>query len=158
MPRRKPSRRNALATLAGALLAVFGLGALRTHATPGHDIRIVVNSGNPGVRIKRAAIRAIFLDAEPRWADGAPVDAVDQPTRSSVRGAFTRQLLRMSVGEFQAHWLRQTLNTGGKVRPPKTKDDDAAVLAFVRENPGAIGYVSPDVVLEPGVKVLSIVE
>jgi ABC-type phosphate transport system substrate-binding protein len=152
---RRTKAARALACISFSALALVGM---TTHAASQQEIRIVVNAGNPGIRIKRSSVRAIFLDAQPRWADGTPVQAVDQPTRSSVRGAFVSQLLGMSVGEYQAHWLRQTMNTGGRARPPKAKDDDAAVLAFVRENPYAIGYVSAEVALDAGVRAVSVVE
>jgi ABC-type phosphate transport system substrate-binding protein len=129
-----------------------------SHASSQQKLQVVVNAGNPGVRITRSLLRAIFLDAQPRWADGTPVQAVDQPTHSQLRATFSSGVLGMSVGAVQAHWLRQNFNTAGKARPPKTRADDAAVLAFVRENPYAIGYVSPDVALDAGVKAVNVVE
>src|SRR5688572_19693505 len=154
--RRSKTAARALAGTLFRALVLLGLG-LTSHAASQQEVRIVVNAGNPGLRITRSSLRAIFLDGQPRWADGTLIQVVDQPARSRVRAAFTSRLLGMSVGEVQAHWLRQTVHTAGKMRPPKTKEDDAAVLAFVKENPHAIGYVSQDVSLDTGVKALNVV-
>lgn len=152
---RRGKAARALAYILFSALAPFGM---TSHAASQQNLRIVVNAGNRGVRITRASLRAIYLDPHPRWADGTPIQAVDQPRGSHLRSAFNSVFLGMSVGAVQAHWLRQNFTTSGKAHPPQTKEDDAAVLAFVKENPNAIGYVSPDVTLDAGVKALDVVE
>jgi len=155
---RRGKAARALAYVLFGAVALLGMTSRAASASSQQKLRIVVNAGNPGLRITRSSLRAIFLDVQPRWGDGTPVQAVDQPTQSPVRATFSSGFLGMSVGAVQAHWLRQNFSTSGKARPPKTREDDTAVLAFVKENPSAIGYVSADVALEAGVKALDVVE
>ncbi len=117
---------------------------------------IVVNARNQGARITRVSLQAIYLRPGTRWRDGTLIEAIDQSTRREVRAAFSHRILGMSVGEAQMHWLN--LVKSGKGTPPRTKDDDASVLAFVGGTPGAIGYVSADVAVDAAVKTLEVVE
>ena len=44
----------------------------------------------------------------------------------------------------------------GRAVPPAERASDAEVLAYVRATPGAAGYVSADVVLDSGVRRLTV--
>jgi hypothetical protein len=52
-------------------------------------------------------------------------------------------------------WQRQVFS--GSIAPPPEVATELVMLAYVGENPGAIGYVSGDAVLGPGVKVVDVV-
>lgn len=118
--------------------------------------RVIVNPVNLADRIQRAAIVAIYLGQMTRWSDGKPVAPVDQSVKSPVRVAFSEKILGKSVEEVQRHWLRKV--AAEHVFPPRVKSSDAEVAAFVRGNPGAIGYVTNDFAVDPTLKVLKIVE
>jgi ABC-type phosphate transport system substrate-binding protein len=118
--------------------------------------RIIVNPANPAERIQRSAIVAIYFGQMTRWSDGKPIVPVDQSVKSPVRVAFSQKILGKSVEDVQHHWLRKV--AAEHVFPPRVKSSDAAVAAFVRANPGAIGYVANEFPIDPTVKVLKIVE
>jgi ABC-type phosphate transport system substrate-binding protein len=136
--------------MAAALLLAAGPAA-------GEDpCRIIVNPANPVAQIQRPAIVAIYLGQMTRWSDGKPVVPVDQSVRSPVRVAFSEKILGKPVPDVQHHWLRKV--AAEHVFPPRVKSSDAEVAAFVRGNPGAIGYVSLEFAVDQTVKVLKIVE
>ena len=118
--------------------------------------RIIVNPANPAAQIQRAAIVAIYLGQMTRWPDGKPIAPVDQSVKSPVRVAFSDKILGKSVEDVQHHWLRKV--AAEHVFPPPVKSSDVAVAAFVRGNPGAIGYVGNDFPVDQAVKVLKIVQ
>ena len=118
--------------------------------------RVIVNPANPAAQIQRPALVAIYLGQMTRWHDGKPVAAVDQSVKSPVRVAFSEKVLGKSVEEVQHHWLRRVATE--HVFPPRVKSSDADVAAFVRANPGAIGYVANDFAVDQTVKVLKVVE
>jgi ABC-type phosphate transport system substrate-binding protein len=68
------------------------------------------------------------------------VKPVDQAKSSAVRDAFSREILGKSVAAVEQYWTQAIFS--GRAVPPVEKHSDADVLAYVRENPGAIGYVS----------------
>ena len=78
---------------------------------------------------------------------------MDQAPISPVRGAFNRLVHQKSAGAIASYWQQQIF--AGREVPPAEKSGDGAVIAFVKANPGAIGYVSGDVRTD-GVKRLSI--
>lgn len=129
--------------------------ALAATASPADEVFVVVHAQNPGAQIKRDSLQAIFLQQGARWPDGKAARPVDQSTRSTVRAAFSEQLLKMNLFAVQRHWMNAV--SAGAV-PPPVKASDADVIAFVRSNPAAIGYVSAETALDPGVKVLKVVD
>jgi len=126
-------------------------------APAGEDpCRIIVNPANTSAQIHRSAIVAIYFGQMTRWSDGKPVVPVDQSVRSPVRLAFSEKILGKPVEDVQHLWLRKV--AAEHVFPPRVKPSDAEVAAFVRANPGAIGYVSLEFTVDQTVKVLKIVE
>jgi ABC-type phosphate transport system substrate-binding protein len=88
-----------------------------------------------------------------RWkSDGLAIEPVDQVPASASRARFSETILHRNVAAMQAFWQQQIFS--GRDVPPVEKSNDEAVIAFVREHPGAIGYVSPDSALD-GVRTVS---
>lgn len=135
--------------------ALLSLGALRTGAAGG-AFTVIVNPQVAGAQIKRESLATIFLGSGARWPDGRPVQAVDQSTRSAIRASFCEQALAMSLPAVQSHWLRAI--SAGRGTPPPVRASDEDVLAFVRANPTAIGYVSAATALDASVRPLKIVD
>jgi ABC-type phosphate transport system substrate-binding protein len=118
--------------------------------------QVVVNAANPASAIKREALVAIFTGQMTRWKDNRTIAPVDQSMRSPVRSAFSEKLLGQSVMEIQIYWQRRLAN--GQGFPPPVKASDEEVVAYVRGNAGAIGYVSSGFALGDTVKAIKIVE
>jgi ABC-type phosphate transport system substrate-binding protein len=117
--------------------------------------RIIVHSQVKGSQIPRATLSSIFLKQAPRWADGSPVQPVDQSMRSRVRQSFVADVMQQPMVEMQIFWSRK-MATG--VTPPPVKQTDEDVIAFVAATPGAIGYVSSTTSLPEGVRQIAIVQ
>jgi ABC-type phosphate transport system substrate-binding protein len=91
----------------------------------------------------------MFLRLQTDWPDGGHARPVDQSKSSPVRDAFSREVLGKSLAAVEQYWTQAIFS--GRAVPPVEKRTDADVLAYVRENPGAIGYVSASSPLD-GVK------
>jgi hypothetical protein len=85
--------------------------------------------------------------------DGRPVAVIDQERGSSPRQAFSRDIHQKDADAVAAYW--QTAVFSGRDVPPPIGKSDAEALAFVRANPGAIGYVSGTADVQ-GVRVLAL--
>jgi ABC-type phosphate transport system substrate-binding protein len=113
---------------------------------------VIVNTANAAM-LTRDEIANIFLKRITRWNDRAvPILVVDALPDSPVREAFSRAVLHRDVGAMEAYWQQQIFS--GRDVPPVQKETDAKIVAFVRRNPGAIGYVSAGAQLD-GVHVVS---
>ena len=114
--------------------------------------RVVVHISNPVARITREQASQIFLRKVGLWDNRKQVLPVDQAADSPVRRAFTKQVHRRTIASVQTYWQQQTF-AGVAVAPPE-RTTDAEVLAYIRQYPNAIGYVSADTDLGNDIKVL----
>jgi ABC-type phosphate transport system substrate-binding protein len=152
--RRAPAGR-ALRGACGHAIAILALvlptAMPAVAADPG--FKIILNANVAGRTVSKQTLADIYLGRIKRWADGRPITAVDLPSTSPVRTAFSRTILDMSVAGVKAHWM-QLLPTGE--RPPLSRPNDDAVIEFVATRAGAVGYVSDAATLPDTVKVVSV--
>ena len=125
------------------LLTTLLLADAAGGAEPG--LRVVVNEANPVTSLSREELADLFLKKVSSWGDGTLVLPVDQLERDGI--------LRKSSNAVRAYWQQRIF--AGRDIPPPERESDGAVLAFVRRNRGAIGYVSAES-STAGVKALTV--
>ena len=135
-----------------AVLLVVGTLAARAFAQQ-DGYRVVVNAANPTTNLSRAEVARLFLKKVPKWPDGQAVQPADQERVSPVRQAFSLAIHQKDVDAVASYW--QVLVFSGREVPPRTVKSDAEMLQFVRDNPGAVGYVSESAPLA-GVKAIAV--
>ena len=136
---------NALIGLAVALVT--------TTLAAAEPFKIIVNVSNDTKTVARADLAKMFLKRAPRWSNGIAVVAADQSVGTPARDAFSSAVHRKSAAAVRSYWQQQIF--AGRDVPPIELSSDADVIALVRTNPGAIGYVSASADTT-GVKVLLI--
>lgn len=135
------------------LLALAAALALPLAAVAEEEVAVIVHPSNPAASISRREATRYFLRQATDWPNGQRARPVDQAQGSGVRAAFTVKVLGRSVADMDTFWSQAFYS--GRAVPPPVKSDDAAVVEYVRANPGAIGYVSATTATE-GVKRLPI--
>ncbi len=138
-PRAKERRGHHAAWWSVAVGAILLSGVFVLAAAP-QGYKVVAHSKVPADRLTRAEISKLFLKKSTKWSDGSAVVPVDQALSSQVRDAFSRDVHGKGAAAVDAYWQKQIFS--GRDLPPVTKANDAEVLAYVRANSGAIGYVS----------------
>lgn len=146
-------RTRMIAALVGLGLSVSAAGAQSNGSSTG-PYKVLVNAANPVSRLSRNEVSRIFLKKVTVWQDATPVALVEQRATSPVRETFTKDVHGRQVASVTTYW--QQMIFSGRAVPPPEKASDAEVVAFVSENPSAIGYVSGDVTLPAKVKVLAL--
>ena len=121
------------------LLAALGIQAGRIGAQDASSFKLIVHPSNPATQLSRLKVGEIFLKKSPRWADGQPIMPVEPSAKTPVRQRFSLEIYGKPVIAISAYW--QQMIFGGKGVPPPEKSTDADIVAFVRDTPGAIGYV-----------------
>ena len=138
-------------------VAIFGVcQVLLSKSTPASDssFHVVVHPSRSGESITTTELSNIFLKRRTQWSDGSRIQAVDNLRSSPVRQAFSRAVHGRTVAAIVAYWQKQIFS--GRSRPlPELSEAD--VLGFVKENEGAIGYVSSQATLE-GVSAIVLVD
>jgi ABC-type phosphate transport system substrate-binding protein len=102
--------------------------------------KLIVHPSNPASTLPRSDVARMFLKKVTTWPDGRPVAVIDQERTSEVRKVFSRDVHQRDADAVANYW--QTAVFSGRDVPPPIGRTDDEVLAFVRANPGAIGYVS----------------
>jgi ABC-type phosphate transport system substrate-binding protein len=113
---------------------------------------VIVNPANPVSALTRDEVSKLFLKRTTSWSAGGQVAVVDLAKSSKVREAFSQAVHKRAASAVDSYWQQQVFS--GKDVPPPEKGTDADVIAFVKSNPGAIGYVAA--ASTDGVKVVSL--
>ncbi len=115
--------------------------------------KVIVNNANGSKSLAKKDLAQLLMKKTAKWSDGTPVVAVDQTEKSPVRERFTLEVHGKSVSAVKSYWQQQIFS--GRDVPPVEKSSDAEVIAFVRQNAGAIGYVA-ETADTAGVKVVTV--
>jgi ABC-type phosphate transport system substrate-binding protein len=125
-------RRLLAAAVAGWLL--FGGGARA------EGLLIIANPGVAvPVPVPPSEIAAIYLLRLTTWPDGSHIVPVNREATSTLRAKFTARVLQEDNADLATYW--NEMHYMGKM-PPVVQESRQAMIAFVRNVPGAIGYIS----------------
>jgi ABC-type phosphate transport system substrate-binding protein len=133
-----------------ALLASFA-----SFAEEPAGVRVIVNPANRETSLSREHLSRLFLGKQTTWPSGAQVDPVDQRASNAARDKFVQWAHHRRAAALALYWQQQVFS--GRGSPPPEKAGDAEVIAYVSQNPGAVGYVSAGAKLG-NVKVLAVTE
>jgi ABC-type phosphate transport system substrate-binding protein len=135
-----------------ALVATVTLCVTATTAMA-QDFKVIVNSANATSELPGDVAAKLFLKQSLKFPGGTAAQPVDQAKGSPVRASFSKAVLGRPVAAVETFWQQQIF--AGKEVPPPAKASDDEVIAYVKANPGAIGYVSAGAATA-GVKVVDI--
>jgi ABC-type phosphate transport system substrate-binding protein len=131
----------------------FGLLGFALTGSAQSSFKLIANPSVSAGTVAADHVSQIFLKKTDKWPDGSGAVPVDQKVGSSVREAFSQAVHQRSAAAVDAYWQKRIFS--GRGLPPLTKGSDAEVVAFVRDTPGAVGYVSSGASTE-GVKTIAI--
>jgi ABC-type phosphate transport system substrate-binding protein len=129
---------------------VIGL-LLSLPAAAGADIAVIVHNDNPVRSMTARQVSDLYLGRARTFSSGELAAIYEQPADSPLRESFFHLLNGIDIKRLNAYWAR--LRFSGEVLPPVSLPDSRAVLAVVRRDRNAIGYVDP-AVLDGSVQVV----
>ncbi|MCP4685326.1 MAG: phosphate ABC transporter substrate-binding protein [bacterium] len=109
------------------------------------NVVVIVNPASSISETTASEVSKVFM-GKSGSVGGADVAAVDQAPGSQARIDFSEKILGRSVKKVTDYWKKRTFS--GKGEAPQQVANDAKVIAFVADNPGAIGYVSAGAVTD----------
>jgi ABC-type phosphate transport system substrate-binding protein len=134
------------------LLASLALRSVLLAQEAGY--KVIVHESNPLTSISAGDLSKVFLKKVSHWSNNNPARPVDLPDSSPVREKFSRDIHKKALSAVLAYWQQQIFSGSGL--PPAEKGNDAQVMEYVKENPGAVGYVSASATLANGLKVMKV--
>lgn len=101
------------------------------------DVYVFTNKSVPDKALSAAELKNIFLGKKVRWADNQRVDCV-MLRDSACQESFLNQHIRKTSFQFNNYWKKQIFT--GKGRPPRAFDSQQALVDYVSQTSGAIGF------------------
>ena len=129
---------------------LFILGVLLAPPGQARELVVIVSSQVPDDTISVEKLADIYTLKKTFWSNGTLVVPVNREASSPLREKFSEAVFKLSPQELAEYWNR--LQFQGKL-PPVVQTSDEAVLGFVRNVPGAIGYIDASHAVT-GVKVM----
>lgn len=105
---------------------------------PATTLAVVVVAGGNTPAITPAELALIYRRKKLFWSGGGRINPVNLQASDPLRQLFSRTVLGQSPAEMQAYWNGMYFNG---ISPPHVLASPEAVLRFVAQTPGAIGYV-----------------
>ncbi len=93
--------------------------------------------------LNRAKLAAIYLRERFHWPDGTKIEPVNLPADGYARLLFSRAILGRRPQDLEPYWNRRYFDG---ILPPYVLHSPQAVLRFVAQTRGAVGYVPYDMV------------
>ena len=115
-------------------LAVAALAPL-AHA----DFYLIVQAANPKPALTPREAVGMFMGRNRAFHSGAVAQVYDLPRDSTQRAEFYQRLTGMGPAQINSYWAR--LMFSGQTMPPYAVQDEAAMVAVVKSNANAIGWV-----------------
>jgi ABC-type phosphate transport system substrate-binding protein len=103
--------------------------------------------GSPDIDVaalSEKTVRNLYLGKTVQLDNGTRVEVVDLPSGNSVRDEFYEKVIGKDTTQIKAYWAKRIFT--GKGSPPETRLNEIAVVKWVSEAPGRIGYVGSDTV------------
>lgn len=104
------------------------------------ELVVVVNKGNPVTAISKNDAKKMMLGEVNNWPGGAKVVVVLGAAGSGDRSAALKKVCGMSESEYTRHQLQASF-TGKTAASVRDAPTPAAVKAFIKSNPGAMGFL-----------------
>lgn len=102
--------------------------------------KVIVHNSVDIERISQKELSNIFLKKKKKWSDGSSILPVDLKFSSGIRQKFTQDVHKKSMSAIKSYWQKQIFS--GRNIPLLEINDDSDVVAYIKANPGSIGYVS----------------
>ena len=117
-------------------LTLLGFGLVGvcviTSAAAG-DVYVIAH---PSVALAKDEVREVYL-GEKQFAGKVKLVPVDNAV---VQADFLERAISLKADKYAALWVKKAFR--GQATVPTTKSGDAEVIKFVKNTPGAVGYVS----------------
>jgi ABC-type phosphate transport system substrate-binding protein len=89
--------------------------------------------------VNKSAVKAIYMGAKLKWADGNKIHVVDQAD-TEVGRKFYATVIGKSMNEVRKQWTKLLLS--GQASAPFKCPSDKVVKKVIATNPNAIGYIA----------------
>lgn len=102
-------------------------------------IGIIINKDNSVPSINSRILRNIYLGKQTIWPDSKTI-LVAVLKEGKIHEKFLKTIVQQNATQFSIYWKNQTFTGTGVA--PRVFETENEIKTFVKDNPGAIGYIS----------------
>lgn len=132
-----------LSALLLLLLLTFATGSGKSADQP---LIVIVAATVPMKDISSGLLRRAFLGEAAEYDSGKRLIPLNQPSATPLRSQFDKAILGLSPAEVGRFWVDRRIRD--QPSQPKSVPSPEAALRVVMSLPGAISYVTPDMLNE----------
>jgi ABC-type phosphate transport system substrate-binding protein len=96
--------------------------------------------------IPRSTVRSIFTMRMTSWPNGLPIRVFVLGDKDDLHATFSKRILGVFPHQLRRAWNRQIFSGTGQA--PEKVADEREMLDRVTQTPGAIGYISEEMINE----------
>jgi ABC-type phosphate transport system substrate-binding protein len=124
------------------ILIPFLFVVLSAFAPAAPELSIIVNKENTVEKLTTAEVKLYWLrKIKKRWPDlNKNIKPVDRKSGNPEQDAFYKKVLGMSAADVETYFSQRQYESAEK--PQDKFPSDAAIIDFVAEEAGAIGFVN----------------
>lgn len=124
------------------LLSISALFLLAAFSPQGTEISVIVNKDNPVATLSAGEAKLYWLrKIKKRWPEiNKNIKPVDRKAKSPEQETFYSKVLNMSATDVEAYFTQKQYESAEKPQDKFTSDE--AIINFVAEEQGAIGFVN----------------
>ena len=117
------------------LIVLLLLGARAAIAQD--NIWVVANVSESSLAFTKADVRTLFMNNS--YTQGMGLHPVAMAPGNRLRSIFNAKIITLPESRIQSYWAQMRFS--GRMTPPKEFDTLEAMLAYIANNKGAVGYV-----------------
>ena len=103
------------------------------------EVAVIVNSANNN-NIDAKLVKKIYLGKTKAFSDGGKVKVYTLPSSQNDTEYFRKKALKKSNSQFKSYWSKLAFT--GKGTPATELDTAAEIIAAIKKDPKAIGFVN----------------
>ncbi len=114
------------------------------------EILVIANQDFPLEKISKTKLKMIFLNKK-HYIKETQILPINYSPDNPLRCCFEKNILKKSKRSLQRYWLDAHYH--GR-RPPKVVKSKKALLKYLQNIPGSIGYIDSNITLDHNYKIL----
>lgn len=115
-------------------------------------VDLIVNANNPNDLITKRKVRSIYGLHLKNWGRASTIKVYALPDNHEIHIRFCKDFLSIFPHQLRAAWDRATFS--GTAQAPVIVRSVEEMIQKVSENPGAIGYIDDQEIIDENIKIL----
>ncbi|TMO55767.1 hypothetical protein [Pseudoalteromonas phenolica] len=129
------------------LISILFIALYFANTAMAKQISVIVNANNATNTLTKKQLIDLYMGRYVAFPNNQSAQPLDTLATNELKSIFYKRLVNMPLSRVNAYWSRVRFT--GRAKPPLELRDQQVIIAFVENNPNAIGYVYSDALTKP---------